>query len=432
MSKTVKKVLTIRKKILLTTLGLIFIVIITKGYEVYFFDQISNTIQENLNKNWNSLQDTKKVETSYYLSASAISKYIITNDKSWLKVEADAQHEFKDAIAKLKANKEYPEDFTKTINEIDSSVNAFYAGVNQKKNNINSLMTFLKNNNKKSDQIIYKCKELVAYSQRFIDTNNRQIKFTFNQAQVMSGFVALVFIFAIVVLAYAQQRFLVKPLSELLNGIKLIWAGDTEHRIMIDTSDEIGELAKVFNHMAGSIGREQKRLVEKATTDEMTGLNNFRYFQEVLEKEFEKASRFNHDLSFIIMDVDNFKHYNDTNGHQAGDQVLKTVAKLVMNSCRDKDLPARYGGEEFVVVLPGAPLDVAAKVADRIRHAVETTHMLHQEKQPTKNLTISLGVSNYPNNVTTAKELVESADEAMYQSKTSGKNKVTIASKKPL
>lgn len=431
MSNKTKKVLTIRKKIFLSTLGLIFIVIITKGYEVFFFDQISSTIQENLNKNWGSLQYSKEVETSYYLSTAAISKYIITNDQSWLKVEANAESQFNDAISHLKANKDYPEDFTNTINQIDSSVNAFYKGVNSKKNNPASLKAFLKENNKQSDQIIYKCKELVAYSQRFIDTNNRQIKFTFNQAQVMSGFVALVFIFAIVVLAYAQQRFLIKPLSELLNGIKLIWAGDTEHRIMIDTSDEIGELAKVFNHMAASIGREQKRLVEKATTDEMTGLNNFRYFQEVLEKEFEKASRFNHDLSFIIMDVDNFKHYNDTNGHQAGDQVLKTVAKLVMNSCRDKDLPARYGGEEFVVILPGAPLDVAVKVADRIRYAVETTHMLHQEKQPTRNLTISLGVSNYPNNVSTAKELVECADEAMYESKTSGKNKVTVATKKP-
>lgn len=422
--------LTIRKKILLTTLALIFMVCFVKGYEILVVDKLEATIHENLNKNWNSLQYSREMEAYFYLSTTAFNNYAITGDGSWLKIEQESQTQFKKAVSNLKTNGEYPADFKNSIDEIEKSVNDFYSKLDKNMTSPQQAQQFISANNKKIDQIIYKFKELIAYAQRFIVDNNGQIEKSFYNTKVITAFTTLIFLIVILILSVMQLKFLLKPLGELLNGIKLIWAGDTAHRIKIDTKDEIGELAKVFNHMAGSIHREQKRLVEKATTDEMTGLFNFRYFQDVLEKEFEKAARFNHDLSFIIMDVDYFKVYNDTNGHQAGDQVLKTVAKIVQNSCRGKDIPARYGGEEFVIILPDTPIDAALKVAERVRKAVEETPVIYQEKQPNKNLTLSLGVSNYPEHAKNSKDLVELADNALYDAKTSGKNKVCLTKEK--
>ena len=419
--------LTIRKKIFMTTVALILILSIIKVYEIVLLENLESDINVSLNKNWKSLQYSREIEASFYLSNMSITNYIISGDTNWLNIEKESQAQFHQAIVNLRSFTDFPQEYKNTINEIDKYTAEFYKKINQYQNNKSYLEEFIKLNNKKTEQTLYKSKELIAYSQRFIIDNQNSMKVNFNKTKIMAIFTTVVFLFVIIILAITQTKFLLKPLEELLNGIKLIWAGDTEHRIKIDTKDEIGELAKVFNYMASSIHREQKRLVEKATTDEMTGLYNFRYFQEILEKEFEKASRFNRELSFIILDVDFFKFYNDTNGHQAGDQVLKAVAKVVSGSCRDKDIPARYGGEEFVVILPDTPLESASKVAERIRRAVENVPIIYQEKQPNKNLTISLGVSNYPMHAKTSKTLVETADSALYEAKESGKNKVCIA-----
>jgi diguanylate cyclase (GGDEF)-like protein len=422
------KNLTIRKKIILTTIALILLMAGVKFYEFVFIEKLESSVISNLEKNWKSLQYSREMESQFYLSIAAISNYVTTKDKAWLEQEKESEQQFKKALQNLKGNYNYPEDFTQSINVIETKTNEFYKEVNDLvASNPARLGSYINQKNAEIVQITYNCQELVAYAQRFIADNSNVVKIIFGNTKVMTFLTTLLMIVIILSLMYLQLKFLLSPLGELLNGIKLIWAGDTDHRIDIQTQDEIGELAKVFNYMAGSIHREQRRLFEKATTDEMTGLFNFRYFQEVIEKEFEKAQRFNHDLSFIILDVDFFKHYNDTNGHQAGDQVLKAIAGVLKNSCRDKDIPARYGGEEFVVILPDAPLDAAAKVAERIRAAVETTPMIYQEKQPNKNLTISVGVSNYPTTADNLKDLIEFGDSALYEAKSSGKNKVLTA-----
>lgn len=423
--------LTIRKKILITAVSLILIIAAIKVYEFAFLKTLETAIVSNLDKNWKSLQYSRELEAYFYLSATAVSNYAITDDTNWLAIEKDSKDQFTKAINNIKNNSKYPEDFSKTINEIDRLTKTFYTDTdNIIYNDPSQLSSYLKKNNSQITQIIYNCKKLVSYSQRFITDNSTVLKIIFNNTKLLTLLTSFLMLIITLSMIYIQIRLLLSPLSELLNGVKLIWAGDTDHMINIQTKDEIGELANVFNLMATSIHREQKRLFEKATTDEMTGLFNFRYFQEAVEKEFENASRFNHNLSFIILDVDFFKFYNDTNGHQAGDQVLKAIAKVVENSCRDKDIPARYGGEEFVVILPSTPLDAAIKVAERIRMAVENVPIIYKEKQPNKNLTVSLGVSNYPIHAKTVKDLVKQADSALYDAKTTGKNKVCIAKEK--
>ncbi len=160
-----------------------------------------------------------------------------------------------------------------------------------------------------------------------------------------------------------------------------------------------------------------RRLESLASTDGLTGLVNHRSFFEALDREFNRHSRI---FSIIILDVDNFKHYNDTYGHPEGDIVLKMVADSLSEMSRSGDVVARYGGEEFVVLLPGADTHAAAAVAERMRHHIE-----HQP-WPKREVTASFGVSTRSEH-SAPELLVAEADAALYTSKREGKNRVTAS-----
>ena len=129
-------------------------------------------------------------------------------------------------------------------------------------------------------------------------------------------------------------------------------------------------------------------------------------------------------LGLFIFDIDHFKIYNDTNGHLAGDELLKSISKLIRNSLRPGDLAARYGGEEFVIAMPGASQDVAFQVANRLRETIEHNAFAHAHHQPSGKLTISGGVASYSDDAKSVTELISHADQALYQAKASGRNKV--------
>ncbi|MBI4665031.1 MAG: diguanylate cyclase [Nitrospinae bacterium] len=170
-------------------------------------------------------------------------------------------------------------------------------------------------------------------------------------------------------------------------------------------------------------------LLEKAellaVTDELTKLYNHRYFQRALERELKRAHRYGNSLSLCMVDVDYFKHYNDTFGHLKGNTVLKTVAEILIHAARETDIVARYGGEEFAVILSQASHEQAALVAERIRMEVQNNPFPGEEKQPGGNLTISLGLATYPDDSTEPYNLIECADKALYHSKAAGRNMVT-------
>lgn len=171
-----------------------------------------------------------------------------------------------------------------------------------------------------------------------------------------------------------------------------------------------------------------KRLEELSITDELTGLANVRCFRDQLAQEHQRSSRYQSLYSVIFCDVDNFKHYNDTNGHPAGDQVLKGVAELIRSQCRTTDLPARYGGEEFVVLCPGVDDKGAHALAERIRQKVQAHPFAHAEKQPLGHVSISIGVAHFPSDQSDPGKLLKAADEALYASKHGGRNRVTLYS----
>ncbi|MDW8106172.1 MAG: diguanylate cyclase [Armatimonadota bacterium] len=163
-----------------------------------------------------------------------------------------------------------------------------------------------------------------------------------------------------------------------------------------------------------------QRLQSLAITDGLTGLHNHRAFQEHLEKQFNIALRDSRPLSLILIDVDHFKQYNDTFGHQAGDEVLRQVAQILREQVRDDDFVARYGGEEFVVVLPNLDAERAAAIAERIRYAIQ--HAIWKLRP----VTASFGVASLQPDMETHRELVEAADKALYHAKRSGRNRVAI------
>jgi diguanylate cyclase (GGDEF)-like protein len=163
-----------------------------------------------------------------------------------------------------------------------------------------------------------------------------------------------------------------------------------------------------------------------AYRDELTGLCNFRLFREHLAHEIELAQRYGAPLSLVMVDIDDFKNYNDLNGHEAGNEVLGTVARLLSESLRRSDIPARYGGEEFVLVLPETTKANAELVAQRARRAIEQHPFPNRERQPGRALTVSMGVATYPADGSDPRELVRHADQAMYVAKSKGKNRVYL------
>ena len=164
-----------------------------------------------------------------------------------------------------------------------------------------------------------------------------------------------------------------------------------------------------------------------SVTDRLTELYNHGYFQQRLEEEIGRAERFGHVLSLIMIDIDDFKLFNDTYGHPRGDRVLRSVSDAITSTLRDIDFAARYGGKEFVVVLPETDVAGAASVAERIRSEVEKLSFASIGVDPAVRKTISVGVATFPAHAHAGAPLIVAADQAMYAAKRNGKNTVMVA-----
>ncbi len=212
-----------------------------------------------------------------------------------------------------------------------------------------------------------------------------------------------------------------------------------------------------------------KELAALAVRDGLTGLYNHRFFQESFTAEIARARRHERQVSLLFIDVDNFKNYNDTSGHPAGDELLRTLAKIISTTSRredfsargdrdsdlssdgatdteietaidpasarglpgpggrESDLAARYGGEEFVVMLPETPKAGALVRAERLRSYVEAHPFPNREKQPLGKLTVSIGVATFPEDGQTREEVLEAADSLLLRAKREGRNRVLSA-----
>jgi diguanylate cyclase (GGDEF)-like protein len=167
-----------------------------------------------------------------------------------------------------------------------------------------------------------------------------------------------------------------------------------------------------------------RKTEELTIIDELTGVFNYRYFSEKIKEEKKRAVRYNQPLSLIMLDIDWFKKFNDNYGHEVGNRVLVGLVGVTQRCIRDVDILCRYGGEEFIIILPNTAEQETYKIAERIRAEVEWVEFGGGEGIPKLKVTISIGVSSYPENNLHQDELINAVDQAMYRAKGSGKNTV--------
>lgn len=233
------------------------------------------------------------------------------------------------------------------------------------------------------------------------------------------------------VLAQAGERWrrpprhlVVVPLGDLTGltrGLVAIWGDEVVEPELIGLLEALAPvLAIQLEHSTALV-----RLAKRAHEDILTGLANRTALEERLREAHNLFHRYRRPVALLVIDLDHFKHINDTYGHQAGDAVLERLGDIVRAATRETDFPARFGGEEIVVLLPETMLREAAEVAERIRRAIESTRVEWNGKVIP--VTASIGVSACPDTVEEPEELMRTADAALYTSKEEGRNRVTIA-----
>ena len=242
------------------------------------------------------------------------------------------------------------------------------------------------------------------------------------QVLIMTSFASLET--AIEALRLGAYDYMVKPFEDLDLVVATISRAAEKFRL----SREIESLVDTLKGKNEELESKNRILAEQASYDGLTQLRNHRHFQEALAMEVSRSLRHGRTFSLVFMDVDLFKNYNDTHGHLKGDAVLRTIGEILKSILRKADMAARYGGDEFVLLLPETDREAAQGVAEMVRKTIESHPFYGKESQPGGNVTVSVGVASFPADGTDPATLVQSADKALYKSKGSGNNVVTVAS----
>jgi diguanylate cyclase (GGDEF)-like protein len=257
-------------------------------------------------------------------------------------------------------------------------------------------------------------------------------------AKLRSYTLILIFtvLLAIGVAAYLICLTIVRPLNRLTRGSTEVADGNLELRLPVYGRSDVGTMTEVFNDMVArlrkfhdenvaiteELRRRNVELHEISITDGLTGLYNRTYMPETLAKELARAKRHERSFSILMIDIDHFKRFNDTHGHQAGDDVLLGVAQILKSSVRACDYASRYGGEEFLVLLTETEGAGAAEFAEKLRLQVEAMSTVAREP-----VTVSIGVASFPDNGDDLESIIRDADAALYRCKRDGRNQVRLA-----
>ncbi|MDO8690466.1 MAG: sensor domain-containing diguanylate cyclase [Dehalococcoidia bacterium] len=232
-------------------------------------------------------------------------------------------------------------------------------------------------------------------------------------------------IFMLFLVYFLTERLIVEPVARISRAASRIAAGELDVGLPELGADEVGRLASSVGKMVNQLLEDRRTMERLATTDGLTDLWNYRYFQDRLQEELDRAVRVEETLSVIIFDLDRFKAFNDTYGHVRGDEVLKAVGLILRSSVRPYDVPCRYGGEEFTVIAPGSDAEGAREIAERVRYRIASEDFSQAGGQKIR-ITASFGISNYPADAGSPRSLVGAADMALYASKGAGGNTVSV------
>jgi len=282
--------------------------------------------------------------------------------------------------------------------------------------------------NATSSELASESTRVVAEAQRLIESHRFEIAVQLlgleREAKVtMVVGLAIAWIIVVVSIAVATTTYrrVVRPVEKLVTAAEQIAQGDVSARAPVGGDREIVQLGVAFNHMADE-------LKERARTDDLTALPNFRAFREHIDEEIQRAIRYGERFGVLVLDLDHFKQYNDRFGHLAGNDALQRVADAIRVTVRAVDFPARYGGEEFEVIVPLADLGSLVRIAERIRVTIESL------PAPVNGatLTISIGGAMHPDDCVTAESLFHTADERLYEAKRAGRNRVVISTPRSL
>lgn len=236
-----------------------------------------------------------------------------------------------------------------------------------------------------------------------------------------------VLLLAVGSLAWGLGLLIVLPIERLSRAANRVAGGDLDVDVPAAGGGEVAQLSGVFNGMVQRLREGREELERLSVTDELTGLANRRRLTTELEREIQRSERHKRTCAVLMLDVDKFKHFNDTYGHPAGDAVLKRLAQVLRDSVREVDTVARYGGEEFLVILPETATEGAAVMAERIRANTERDRFTPEGSLAELSVTVSIGYAVFPEHANSPSTMIEAADQALYRSKAGGRNRATAA-----
>jgi diguanylate cyclase (GGDEF)-like protein len=424
--------LNIRQKILLAFL----LVILVSGAAVFLIYNNSSRITELTSKIYNEdlniIDSIQQMRHHLLLSDWALSKYLLKPSISWRNEVHSSYRQFTTQFNRVKYLLVHDRDKTLMANikklsqqysrQIDTQLTRFDLGLLDSKQ---------QQEIRDQESVVL---DVIVLLEKLVENTYGRLGERLNEARALKEMnrklsvgVILVVAFTSALLVFILNQNIILPIHRLMEGVRKFAGGNFTAQVPVTSQDEIGELSGTFNDMVRKIRTDRQALTALTTIDEKTGLFNFRHFKQAVNEEIKRAERYNRHMSLVMIDIDHFKHYNDTNGHPMGDLLLKELSLILKESIRETDMVARFGGEEFILLLPETPPREALKLAESLRLRIKNHVFPMEEKQPNKDLTVSMGVASYPSrNVVSPDTLLERADKALYKAKKQGRNRVCV------
>ncbi len=424
--------LNIRQKIFLSFIA---VVLVSAGavYMIYTNSVRITELSAKINaENVSSITLAQNMLQQLIYSDWALSQYLLSSDLSWVNECYKSQREFKESLKEVRrlasnARKqalvaEVKQLFQRYGQQSRTFIQRFDQGIISR-----DQQQYFRTQQSVVGPIMERLRELITQNESQLDTRLDQAQELKRWNEGLSVGVVLFVTLISALLVFVLNQNILNPINRLMDGVRKFANGNFAAQVPVTSQDEIGELSAAFNVMSKNIRNDRQKLTALTITDEKTGLYNFRYFKQEIGEEMKRAERYGRNLALVILDIDFFKHYNDTNGHSMGDLLLKELSTLLKESVRETDIVARFGGEEFVLLLPETARPLAFKLADNIRLRIKNQVFPMEEKQPHKDLTVSMGVAAYPSkNIVSPDSLIEKADQALYRAKKQGRNRVCM------